>query len=217
MQLSWLWSRTLLLSRRMLWLLFFVNAAGTIYGYIWYGNQLEYTMNHHPLWQLVFVPDSPTASLFFTLSLLYLLFPPRQPSALGLAFRSLLEALAVVTSVKYGIWAVAMIIGGAMQGDTMVWQDYMLIVSHLAMALEVLLYIRFMKIGPIAVTMAGVWLLLNDIVDYRFGVFPWLPEELMDDLTEVQTFTIGLSLFSLFCARAALILVKRSGRGQQQV
>lgn len=112
------WSRSFLTSRPMLWLLFVVNALGTVYGYIWYWQQIEYTIDNHPLWQVIFVPDSPTASLFFTLSLLYLLFPVlnRQTSAL-IWIRPLIEALAVVTSLKYGLWAVTMIAAGAAQGD----------------------------------------------------------------------------------------------------
>ncbi|MBW7473419.1 DUF1405 domain-containing protein [Paenibacillus oenotherae] len=189
----------------MLWLLFLVNAAGTVYGYMWYGNQLEYTWNHHPLWQLIFVPDSPTASLFFTLSLLYLLFPHAgKPSKAFTAIRMGIEALAVVTSMKYGIWAVAMIVGGAAQGDTLEWQHYMLIASHLGMAIEALLYVRFMIFKRMAARLATYWLILNDTVDYTCMVFPWLPEELEDDLAAVAAFTFGLSIFSYIGALLSL-------------
>ena len=197
MSLSFFWSRALLTSRPFLWLLFVVNLLGTIYGYIWYGNQLVYTANNHPLWQLIFVPDSPTASLFFTIVLLYLLFPPRQPSRLGRGIRMLIEALAAATSVKYGIWAVAMIFAGYAQGNTLGWQDWMLVGSHLGMAAEVLLYVRFMTFGRVALVAAGGWLLLNDTLDYTYGIYPWLPRVLEDDLTAIQWFTIGLSVFSV--------------------
>lgn len=42
-------------------LLLLVNVPGTIYGYVWYWNQLKAT----PWYFTPFVPDSPTASLFF--------------------------------------------------------------------------------------------------------------------------------------------------------
>ncbi|CDN45472.1 DUF1405 domain-containing protein [Paenibacillus sp. P22] len=100
-----LFSRYALLNRRFLWLLLVVNALGTVYGYYWYKGQLEATVDAgNPLWQLVFVPDSPTASLFFTLSLLYLLFPPGNQGRLGRTVRVAIEGLGTVTSVKYGIW-----------------------------------------------------------------------------------------------------------------
>lgn len=198
--LATFWSRDFLLNRSFLWLLFLVNLAGTVYGYIWYEGQLIATFNNHPLWQIVFVPDSPTASLFFTLSLLYLLFPPQRPYRLARVGRSLIEALAVVCSVKYGVWAVAMIVAGAWQGADLYWQHYMLIASHLGMAFEALLFFRFMRAGAAALVVAAGWLLLNDTVDYTFGVFPYLADELDDDLSAVRTFTYALSLLSFGAA-----------------
>ncbi|MUT65458.1 DUF1405 domain-containing protein [Paenibacillus sp. NEAU-GSW1] len=204
MTISWFWSRSFLMDRRMLWLLFIVNLLGTIYGYIWYGNQLADTADNHPLWQLVFVPDSPTASLFFTLVLLYLLFPPQSDSRWIKGTRIIIEGLAVVTSVKYGIWAVAMIVAGGAQGDELYWQHAMLSASHLGMAAEVLLYARFMKAGTAAAVIGTLWLLLNDTVDYNFEVFPWLADVLYDDLPQVELFTYCLSIFSFIVGWIAL-------------
>ncbi len=55
-----------LANRQMLALLLLINIFGTAYGYYWYGSQLENT----PAIFLAFVPDSPTASLFFVFVLL---------------------------------------------------------------------------------------------------------------------------------------------------
>lgn len=83
-----------------------------------------YDLRIHMVWQSIkvhrrkhvsalssFVPDSPTASLFFTWFLLILLLrrandkdTGRKPSG---GLRSFVEAFAVITSFKYGIWAVA--------------------------------------------------------------------------------------------------------------
>ncbi|MFD1955709.1 DUF1405 domain-containing protein [Paenibacillus thailandensis] len=209
MPISYFWSREFLMNRKFLWLLFWVNLLGTIYGYIWYGNQLELTLEENPLWQIVFVPDSPTASLFFTLSLLYMLYPPTSESRLVSVIRQLIEGLAIVCSVKYGIWAVAMIVAGGWQGSEIVWEHYMLSVSHLGMALEVLLYARFMKAEPWAVTIGAAWLFINDTVDYTYGVFPWLAEPLYDDLPAIRNFTYGLSLFSFVAALVSVRLRKK--------
>lgn len=198
--LAYFWSREFLLSRAFLWPLFLVNLGGTIYGYIWYESQLIDTLDNHPLWQIVFVPDSPTASLFFTLALLYYLFPSRNPSALTKVGRSIIEALAVVCSVKYGIWAVSMILAGAWQGAELNWQHFMLMASHLGMAFEALLFFRFMKAGLAALVVATGWLLLNDTVDYTYGIFPYLADQLDDDLNAVRAFTYGLSFFSFGAA-----------------
>ncbi|MBJ6363554.1 DUF1405 domain-containing protein [Paenibacillus sp. GCM10012307] len=203
------WDRSVLLNRAFLWLLFIVNAAGTVYGYIWYWNQLVYTYENHPFWQLVFVPDSPTASLFFTLSLLFLLFPPSRPGRLLTALRAVLEGLAVCTSIKYGVWAVVMIFAGTAQGDPLEWQHWMLVASHLGMALEALLYVRFMSFGRLGALAALLWLLLNDTMDYTFGIFPSLSRVLLDDLDAIEAFTYSLSLFSFLVTLLALAFRRR--------
>lgn len=196
MSISFLWSREFLSKRSILWLLLVCNVLGTIYGYIWYGAQMADTVEHGYIWQVVFVPDSPTASLFFSLALLLLLYPPR--SLGGALFQQFIEALAVVTSVKYGIWAVVMIFAGQAQGDVLAWQDWMLVASHTAMAVEALLFVRLFHFRWTALTGAIAWTLLNDTVDYTYGVFPWLPGPLYDDLPAVQLFTYLLTLFSGF-------------------
>ncbi|MRN53360.1 DUF1405 domain-containing protein [Paenibacillus monticola] len=191
------WFEKLFKHRGILWLLFIVNLLGTIYGYIWYGNQMEFTAANYPLWLLPFVPDSPTASLFFTLALLLLLFPPKRFT--GVTIKGIIEALAVVTSVKYGIWAVSIIIAGGYQGDVLTWKDWMLMGSHTGMAVEALLYAGFFsyrKMLPLAL----IWTLFNDVVDYSYGVYPWLPFVLEDNVIGVQYFTFALTLLSVAVA-----------------
>lgn len=207
MSISFFWSRAFLTNRFLLWLLFWCNLVGTVYGYMWYGEQMEYTIANHAIWQVIFVPDSPTASLFFTLAVLFLLYPPKSLALKG--FSLLIEALAVVTSVKYGIWAVSIIFAGAAQGDHLVWQDWMLVASHLTMAVEALLFVRFFRFGTIMLIPAAAWTFLNDIVDYTYGVYPWLPNELLDHLFAVQNFTLGLTLFSVVLSWFVLRLAKR--------
>ncbi|MGG4500163.1 DUF1405 domain-containing protein [Paenibacillus polymyxa] len=207
MSLSYLWSRSFLTSRPFLWLLFWCNLVGTVYGYIWYGGQLEYTLNYHPAWQIVFVPDSPTASLFFTISIVFLLYPPHFKSLK--VIRQIMEALAIVTSVKYGIWASAIILWGVAQGGPMVWQDWMLIASHTAMAVEALLFVRFFSCKWIALCLAALWTLLNDTMDYTYGIYPYLPRTLTDDVTQVRTFTYMLTLVSIVAAWLAILARNR--------
>jgi uncharacterized membrane protein YpjA len=194
LKISYFWSKPFLASRPFLWLLLLCNFFGTIYGYIWYESQLALTWRTQPWWQIVFVPDSPTASLFFTISIAFLLF--LQPASRNSIFVKIIEALAVVTSIKYGIWAVSMILGGAYQGMSLQPTDFMLIFSHLAMAVEALLYIKLFKFRTAALIGAVAWTLLNDFIDYTYEVYPWLPETLNDDVPAVMIFTIGLTLAS---------------------
>ncbi|MEI7024525.1 DUF1405 domain-containing protein [Paenibacillus sp. y28] len=196
MRLSFWWSDLFLRSRVMLLLLLAVNLPGTVYGYIWYGDQLIDTSAEAPWWVLPFVPDSPTASLFFTMSLVLLLFQVRSSFLVNL-----IHAFGVITCVKYGVWAVAMIVFGWMQGDSMVWQQWMLIFSHLGMALQALLYLRFFQLKAVHYVLITGWMLLNDGMDYHgYMVFPRLPRVLWDDLGWIERLTIGLSILSTLLA-----------------
>lgn len=188
----------------MLTALLIVNGLGTIYGFYWYWDQLVYTVDHHPLWMSFLVPDSPTASLFFTAAILWL-YVQRERRLSGpntLVIRAFVEAFAVVTSVKYGIWAVVMIFAGAAQGSSLDWQNYMLVASHVGMAVQALLYSRFFRYGAGALAAVAAWTLFNDVADYGFNIHPFLPSVLDAHMDTIRTFTVVLSLFSLAAAWA---------------
>lgn len=211
--LSFFWSKSFLTSKVMLWTIFIINLAGTIYGYEWYWGQMEVTLSEKPVWYVLFVPDSPTASLFFTLSLLYLLRDKTNKSPLSKmnsAVRSFVEAFALITSFKYGIWAVTMIVAGAAQGDTVVWQDVMLTVSHLGMAAEALLFTRFYTFRWPSIVLVAIWTFWNDFMDYQRGIFPWLSDVLLDELNVIEWFTISLSFIGIAIALFASRLRKTS-------
>src|SRR5699024_8079704 len=149
--------------------------AGTIYGYIWYQGQLSIT----PVYFIPFVPDSPTASLFFTVWLLFYIFHVRL---------KYIEALAVTSLFKYGIWAVMMNLLTLMHDGHLVWQGYMLMASHLAMAIQGLLYTPYYRFKLKHLTVAGIVLLHNDIIDYVYGMMP-IYGSLTDYMNEIGYFT----------------------------
>ena len=219
---SWAAIRQWLISPWFLQALLWVNLLGTLYGYEWYRLQLTETWLTQGKWLVLFVPDSPTASLFFTLTILFLLrdLSRRRRGGAALkpsgsfasAFRGWIEALSVITQVKYGIWAVVIIFWGAALGDELVWQEWMLVVSHTAMAVEALLYMRwYRKLTIWAVALGALWTLTNDLIDYTYGVFPWLPAQLYPHLSEVQFFTISMSVVGIACA---FIGVRISGKNR---
>src|SRR6185437_10455837 len=135
-----------LANRKILALLFIVNLLGTIYGYYWYGWQLSDT----PSKFLIFVPDSPTASLFFVFVLIAFLLRRNW---------GLIEALAIVTLFKYGIWAVVMnILVYFVQGELDA-VGYMLILSHFAMAVQGILYAPFYRFKWWHLILTAIWTL----------------------------------------------------------
>ncbi|WP_017472188.1 DUF1405 domain-containing protein [Amphibacillus jilinensis] len=169
--------------RLFLTALFFINLIGTIYGYIWYGNQLANT----PAIFLIFVPDSPTASLFFTIFLGFYIFGKHVPY---------IEALAIVTLFKYGIWAVVMNILTYFTDGSLAPEAYMLIISHGAMAIQGLLYASHYKIKLKHLVVAGLWTIHNDFIDYIFGMMPRY-RSLDIYMNEIGYFTFWLSIASI--------------------
>jgi uncharacterized membrane protein YpjA len=181
MNMNWIYA--FLANRNILLLLLIVNILGTIYGYYWYGWQLADT----PAKFLIFVPDSPTASLFFVFVLIAFLMKKNW---------GLIEALAIVTLFKYGIWAVIMNILVLVVTGELDWIGYMLIASHLAMAIQGLLYAPFYRIKLWHLIVTGIWTLHNDIIDYVFFMLPRYP--VLDLFTpQIGYFTFWLSIVSI--------------------
>ncbi|GAA0360443.1 DUF1405 domain-containing protein [Bacillus horti] len=169
---------------RIMKLLFIINFLGTIYGYYWYKNQLAQTPLH--LWP--FVPDSPTASLFFTVVLLAFILGERWP---------LIQALAAVTLFKYGIWATVMILWSAVLGAQLGFDHYMLMTSHVGMAIQAILYASYFTFTIKHLALASAWTLFNDFLDYTLHIFPWVHRNLYPYLGYVAGFTVTLSVISI--------------------
>ncbi|MFC0014668.1 MULTISPECIES: DUF1405 domain-containing protein [Allobacillus] len=174
----------LLMNRTFLILLLIINILGTIYGYIWYGWQLEIT----PPIFIPFVPDSPTASLFFVIVLIGFL--------LGRNFKYI-EALAMLTLFKYGVWAVVMNGLTFIQLSSISPTGMMLVLSHGAMAVQGLLYAKFYRIEMKHLVVAAIWTLHNDVIDYVYGMMP-IYHQLTDSINHVGYFTFWLSILSIW-------------------
>ncbi len=180
----------LLSHKSFLWILLFVNLFGTVYGYDWYMWQLE--MTEPKFW--IFVPDSPTASLFFTLAIIGWL--------IGRNFK-LIEALALITLVKYGLWAVVMNLLTMFEQGSLDPVGWMLIGSHFAMAVQAILYIPLYRFKFKHIVIAGIWTLHNDVIDYVFGQMP-IYHDLMKHMQQIGYFTFWLSIACIALAYASL-------------
>ena len=177
------WIYPLLANRAILWLLLVINIAGTIYGYIWYGYQLSET----PAIFLPFVPDSPTASLFFVFVLIAFLLGRNWP---------LFEALAIMTLIKYGIWAVVMNLLVFKVTGEIDFIALMLIFSHGAMAVQGMLFAPFYRIKGWHIVIASIWTLHNDVIDYVFFMLPSYPI-LNLYIPQIGYFTFWLTVASI--------------------
>ena len=181
----------LLTHRSFLIVLLIVNFLGTLYGYYWYKWQLAVT---DPIFY-IFVPDSPTASLFFCFVLVAWIFGKSWP---------LMEVLALVTLVKYGLWADVMNILTLIETGSIGWQGWMLVGSHFAMAAQAVIYLSKYTFKLWHVGVAAVWTLHNDVIDYVFGQMPSY-RDLAAYTNYIGYFTFWLSII---CISLAVISVK---------
>lgn len=170
----------LLTHRSFLTLLLVINLFGTIYGYYWYGSQLAIT---EPKFY-IFVPDSPTASLFFCLAIVGWL--------LGKNFK-LMEALALITLIKYGLWAVVMNLLTLIEVGSIGMDGWMLVFSHFMMAVQALLYLPKYRFDFWHIVVAAIWTLHNDVIDYVFGQMP-IYRVLAQYANQIGYFTFWLSI-----------------------
>lgn len=173
-------------SRSFLVFLFIVNVLGTIYGYYWYKSQLAIT---EPQFYL-FVPDSPTASLFFSIAVFGWI--------IGKHFK-LIESLALITLVKYGFWAVVMNFLTLFQTGEIGVAGWMLVFSHFMMAVQALIYIPMYRFKLWHVFAAAIWTLHNDVIDYVYGQMP-IYRSLSEYSNHIGYFTFWLSIICIAIA-----------------
>ncbi|WP_410530162.1 DUF1405 domain-containing protein [Staphylococcus aureus] len=176
------WQYTLY-QRSWLMMLLICNILGMIYGYIWYGEQLSHTP-----WQFkIFVPDSPTAILFLVISISLILIQKQN---------SIIDALAFVTLFKYGIWAVIMnILFIIEQGDITV-NGLVLMFSHSIMAVQAIYFYPRFKRSMIGISVAMIWVFLNDYIDYFHLQFPYY-DFITTHVWQIGVLSCCLSVFGL--------------------
>ncbi|MCS4485453.1 DUF1405 domain-containing protein [Staphylococcus americanisciuri] len=179
--------QTLLYHRPFLYLLLAANVLGTIYGYIWYAPQLVQT----PWYFWPFVPDSPTATLFLSLSLLLWLLNKHS---------AVIDTLAFVTLIKYGLWAVIMNFMLFQVDHTVYLTGIMLIMSHGIMAFQALLFLPRFCFTFMSFAVTIVWVTHNDVIDYAFHQYP-----VYGSLTSYESF-IGYIAFWLSMLAILIVL-----------
>lgn len=109
---------------------------------------------------------------------------------------SAFEALALVTLVKYGLWAVVMNVLVLVVTGSLHWTGYMLIASHFAMAVQGVLYAPHFRFKGWHLALAAVWTLHNDAIDYLFGMMP--NYSMLDQyMPQIGYFTFWLSIASI--------------------
>ncbi|ARQ06940.1 DUF1405 domain-containing protein [Macrococcoides canis] len=178
-------------NKKFLIFIILCNIVGTIYGYYWYLGQLQQTK-----WYFMpFVPDSPTASLFLVIALTAIVWNRHLP---------LIEVLAFVTLIKYGVWAVVMNILVFITLDEVTAMGMMLIISHAIMAIQALLFVPLFRVSLLSIVIAAIWVFHNDVIDYVYMQYP-VYSMLSDYIQHIGYFSFWLSVISF----ALLFIMKR--------
>lgn len=159
------------------------NLIGAYFGFfVYYKEQIAAT----PLTFLVFVADCPLAVLLFAAALVLFWFGRKN---------DLFSFLAASYCLKYGVWTVAVILWfHQIFFSPDYWMLYaVLLVTHAGMALEAFSLVGRVDVKGMGAGIVLAWLLLNDYMDYFWGLAPWtVPESWW-----LLPFTAGLSLFSV--------------------
>lgn len=147
--------------RWFLMTLIVINLLGSVYGYYWYGGQLQNT----PVQLWLFTFDSPLSTTLFALALAGILA--------GLDGR-LLQLIAYTGVIKFGIWAAVVIVDYWVAGGAPTLVVALLLLSHLGMALEGWVFIRHLYVRPWSLIVLALWFGIGDYLDYVIGIHPWL-------------------------------------------
>lgn len=155
--------------RLLLALVMIINLLGVGFGFYYYQGLLSSS----PLWALPFTPDSPLSTFLFALSIFLLLIGRKN---------DLLSALASVYVMKYGLWTMFVIQYYSYYFLSPALADYywLMFMLHLGMVIEPVLIIHTIRRRRMVLFVPLIWLLLNDLVDYRLGTNPLIQFALPD-------------------------------------
>ena len=174
-----------------------INLLGSWVGFLWYKEHLHAT----PWYYWPFVPDSPLSTIFFSVMLVILLMRKSCP---------LVELLACVSVIKYGVWAAYVLTDYWLIGGTINLIDGLLWLSHLGMAAEGFIFIRQLFFTAQQGVMVWLWMYINDFMDYWVGLHPYLPDP--QQWERVMVFTIGLStVLGIFVSRKWRKMTRQPG------
>ncbi|WP_258360920.1 DUF1405 domain-containing protein [Moorella sulfitireducens] len=166
-----------------------VNLLGSLYGYYWYREQLAET----PLIWWPVTPDSPLATTLFGLAMI-LAYCRRESG--------FLRAVAAAAVIKYGLWAVIIISDYWLSGAPVTVVETGLWLSHLGMTVEGFLFLRHWPVSISQFVLVVLWLGVNDFVDYRLGLHPYLFSPGQENLALVTAVVLSLALSLWYLFRA---------------
>ena len=183
-----------------MWLLVAINLGSSVVGYIyWYGDDIL----EAPVYLWPMVPDSPLSATLWAVALLSLFYGRRW---------DLLGLMAVVGSVKYGLWTDWVWFTNALSGDPYDLEAIVLSLNHFGMVLEGLVLVPLIWPRRWHVAFVAGWYLLNDLLDYGTGSHPRVPNP--EDLDLITGFAVGSTVVLVLLAW--LLYARRPTNGRPE-
>jgi uncharacterized membrane protein YpjA len=160
------------------WGAFLACAFAFVFGTAgWYGRFFGEVQA--PLWAYPFIPDCPLAALLFGVAVLLMHLGRRS---------NLLNQLAAVFCVKYGVWTITFwALYWALTGDvelSSLFSGPVMFVTHFGLTIMGLLLLRYVQPNVRDSALVLAWFVLSDLVDYApiaagrlggYGYYPPLP------------------------------------------
>lgn len=178
--------RDLALDTRLVYAIIFANLAGTAFGFYYYLPQFSET----PIYLWILVADSPIATLLMAGSLF--LYSRNIKS-------SLIDGLAFVSNLKYGLWTAFVLLfyfeSFWQMNSTPLY--LFLLFSHLAMALQIFLISDYGTFSWKDFGLAALWFLTNDYQDYSMKIHSTLPVELEYFWNPASIVAVSLTILGL--------------------
>lgn len=184
--------RALLLKHpHVLTILLMLNLGGTVWGFIWYQEQLAAT----PWYFWPFTPECPIQSLLFAIVIALRLINKPWP---------FLEAFTFLGLMKYGFWTMGILTHLWITGESPSPEGIALYMGHFGMFLEGLLFLPLLSPARYMILLVGPWFILMDILDYTIGIHPYLPgaNQIGAAIALAVTATIGVTLYTLTWLRS---------------
>lgn len=179
-----------------IWLIISINILGTIFGFWYYIPQLS--NSSILMWPVI--PDSPVATLFMALSLLFWKLNHNNET---------INMLAFFGCIKLGFWTPYILIVFKSNFDYLSPIMYQFLLwSHLSMAAEALIIRNYSNFNLKPVIFSSVWYLFNDLTDYLFPIIgkphhTYIPSEISHSSSIHQTaatVAFFLSILIIFLA-----------------
>jgi uncharacterized membrane protein YpjA len=113
--------------------------------------------------------------------------------------------------IKYGFWTMFVFAQAWIARRAAYPEEMFLFASHLAMAVEAIMYSRYYSPGRPAIVGCGLWSVFNDYMDYFRGFHPTLP--MMEFYQSVR----AVSLASTYIVVLGLLFWARDQAGETGV